>query len=91
MKTEHIMLAVVIILGIFTTMTLLNAQTTGQMTYQQLVHKDYMIFRQSYDACTQVKCMMNAPALQVGTNIAGNIVCECPEGNVFLVDSWRRY
>ncbi len=91
MKTEYLMLAVAVLIGISATVTMYNAQTTGQMTYQQMLHKDYMVLRQDYDPCTQVKCMMNAPAQQMGTNIAGNTVCQCPDGEVFLTDSWRRY
>jgi len=91
METKHIMLGVVVIIGIFATINMLNLKQTGEVTYHQLIHKDYMVRRPYYDPCTQVRCVMNAQATQIGETIAGNIVCECPDGEQFIVDQARGY
>jgi hypothetical protein len=91
MELKNIMLGVVIILAISATLTMINARSTGQATYQQMVHRDYMVRVPNYDPCTTAKCTLNAAAIAVGQDLAGNIVCECPDGKIYLVDAQRRY
>lgn len=91
METKHMMLGIVVLLALSATLTMLEARKTGEATYQQLIHRDYMVKRPVYDPCTSVRCIMNADALQIGEDLAGNIVCECPDGKRAIVDTWREY
>lgn len=91
METKHLMLGIVLVIALSATLTMLEARKTGQATHQQLIHRDYMIMRPTFDPCTSVRCVMNTNAVQIGEDLAGNAVCECPDGKRAIVDYWREY
>ncbi|MBD3361963.1 hypothetical protein GF358_04205 [Candidatus Woesearchaeota archaeon] len=91
METKHVMLGFVLLIALSATLTMLEARKTGQATHQQLIHRDYMIRRPTFDPCSSVKCIMNTNAIQIGEDLAGNTICECPDGEQYIVDTRRRY
>ncbi|MBW2968746.1 hypothetical protein KY314_01355 [Candidatus Woesearchaeota archaeon] len=91
MDNKKIMLAVVVLIAISATISMIEQRNTGQITHHQTIHKNYMVYRQTYDPCTSVRCTLNADAVQIGNDLAGNTVCQCPDGQRFIVDTWREY
>ncbi len=91
MNKEKIMLVIVVLIALSATLTMIESRSTGQLTHHQTIHKNYMVRRPVYDPCTAVKCIMNTVAQQIGEDLAGNVVCECPDGKRAIVDTWREY
>ncbi len=91
METNKIMLGVVLLIALSATITMLDSRKTGEITHHQMIHKDYMVRRPVFDPCTSVRCVMNSNAVAIGEDLAGNLVCECPDGKRAIVDTWREY
>jgi hypothetical protein len=91
METKHVMLGFVLLIAFSATMAMLDARKTGDLTHQQTIHRDYMVRRPVFDPCTSVRCVMNTVAVAIGEDLAGNLICECPDGKRAIVDTWREY
>ncbi|MBN1644621.1 hypothetical protein JW851_01095 [Candidatus Woesearchaeota archaeon] len=91
MQTKHVMLGFVLLIAFSATLYMIDARKTGEATYQQMIHRDYMVRRPVFDPCTSVRCVLNANAVQIGEDLAGNLICECPDGKRAIVDTWREY
>lgn len=91
METKHVMLGFVLLIAFSATIAMLDARKTGDISFQQNIHRDYMVRRPVFDPCTSVRCVLNTPAIQIGEDLAGNLICKCPDGAQYIVDTRRRY
>lgn len=93
-KISILVLAMVAVIAIIGLIMMFTSAKQGAITFHQVLKRDYAVFV-DYRPCDQSPCGLAAE--QIGEQYIGdaigtvNAVCRCPDGQVYQIDTRRRY
>lgn len=82
-------LAIIAIIAIIGIVLFFRVEREAAVTYQQLIHRDYAVVA-DFSICDYGPC--GKAAIYLGDDLlAGNAVCQCPDGSTYQTDYRRPY
>ena len=88
---KKIILGIVSLVALVSMILMFQSSGTGQASYQQLLHKDYMVYNE-YSVCEKVECGLGMSAIYIGDDkLSGNSLCQCPNGQIYQLDKRGLY